>query len=88
MENGYSGTVSCAELGDNSGMEDLGTGLDSPIYIFYSLIPRPPRPAFVACRMKSRGRPGQTYHVMRAAADVMFSVLMSGFVLSPSLFFP
>lgn len=31
METGYSGTVSCAELGDNSGMEDLGTGLDSPI---------------------------------------------------------
>jgi len=26
--------------------------------------------------------------VMHAAADVMFSLLTSGFVLSPSLFFP
>jgi len=38
--------------------------------------------------MKSGGRPGWTYHVMRAAADVMFSLLTSGLVLSPSLFFP
>jgi len=28
------------------------------------------------------------YRVMRAAADVMFSLLTSGFVLSPSLSFP
>ena len=28
-----------------------------------SLVPRPPRPAFVACSTKSRGRPGWTYHV-------------------------
>ena len=34
------------------------------------------------------GRPGRTYHVMRATADVTFSLLASGFVLSPSLFFP
>ena len=47
----------------------------------FSLVPRPPRPAFVACSTKSGGRPGQTYHVM-------FSLLTSGFVLSPSLFFP
>ena len=53
-----------------------------------SLVPRPPHPAFVACSTKSGGRPGQTYHMMRAAADVMFSLLTSGFVLSPSLFFP
>ena len=53
-----------------------------------SLVPRPPRPAFVACSTKSGGRPGRIYHVMRAATDVMFSLLMSGFVLSPSLFFP
>jgi len=53
-----------------------------------SLVPRPPRPAFVTCSTKSGGRPGWIYHVMRAAADVMFSLLMSGFVLSPSLFFP
>ena len=54
-----------------------------------SLFPRPPRPAFVTCSTKSGGRPGWTYHVMRAAADVTCHVmLMSGFVLSPSLFFP
>jgi len=53
-----------------------------------SLVPRPPRPVFVACSTKSRGRPGQIYHVIRAAADVMFSLLTYGFVLSPSLFFP
>jgi len=53
-----------------------------------SLVPRPPRPAFVACSTKSRGGPGRTYHVMRAAADVMFSLLTSVLVLSPSLFFP
>ena len=38
-----------------------------------SLVPRPPRPAFVACSTKSGGRPGRIYHVMRAVADVMFS---------------
>jgi len=53
-----------------------------------NLVPRPPRPAFVACSTKSEGRTGRIYHVMCAAADVMFSLLMSGFVLSPSLFFP
>ena len=37
---------------------------------------------------KAEGRSGWIYHVMRAAADVMFSLLTSGFVLSPSLFFP
>jgi len=37
--------------------------------------------------MKSGGRPGRIYHMMRAVADVMFSLLTSGFVLSPSLFF-
>ena len=53
-----------------------------------SLVPGPPRPAFVAYSTKSRGRPGRIYHVMRAAANVTFSLLTSGFVLSPSLFFP
>jgi len=38
----------------------------------HSLVPRPPRPAFVACSTKSGGRPGQIYHVMCAAADVMY----------------
>jgi len=28
------------------------------------------------------------YHVMHATADVLFSLLTSGFVLSPSLFIP
>ena len=37
---------------------------------------------------KAGRRPGQIYHAMHAAADVMFSLLTSGFVLSPSLFFP
>jgi len=37
---------------------------------------------------KAGGRPGQIYHVMCAAADVTFCLLTSGFVLSPSLFFP
>ena len=37
-----------------------------------SLVPRPPRPAFVACSTKSGKRPGQIYHVMRAAADVTY----------------
>ena len=37
---------------------------------------------------KAGRRPGQTYPMMRAAADVTFSLLTSGFVLSPSLFFP
>jgi len=32
--------------------------------------------------------PGRIYHVMRAAADVMFSLFTSEFVLFPSLFFP
>ena len=50
-----------------------------------SLIPRPPHPAFVACSAKSGGRPGRIY---QAAADIVFSLLTSGFVLSPSLFFP
>jgi len=53
-----------------------------------SLVPRPPCSAFVACSMKSGGRPGRIYHMMCAVADVMFSLLTSGFVLSPSLFFP
>jgi len=52
-----------------------------------SLVPRPPRPAFVTCS-KKRGKAWTDYHVMHAAADVMFSLLMYGFVLSPSLFFP
>jgi len=30
----------------------------------YSLVPRPPCPAFVACSMKSRERPGRIYHVV------------------------
>jgi len=37
---------------------------------------------------KAGRRPGRIYHMMRAAADVTFSLLTSGFVLSPSLFFP
>jgi len=37
---------------------------------------------------KAGRRPGRVYHVMCAAADVMFSLLTSWFVLSPSLFFP
>jgi len=37
---------------------------------------------------KAGRRPGQIYPMMRAAADVTFSLLTSGFVLSPSLFFP
>jgi len=37
---------------------------------------------------KAGGRPGRIYHMMHAAADVMFSLLTSGFVLSPSLFLP
>ena len=48
----------------------------------------PPRPAFVACSTKSGVRPGRIYHMMRVAADVTFILLTSGFVLSPSLFFP
>ena len=56
--------------------------------LLLNLIPRPPHPAFVARSTKSGGRHGRTYHMMRAAADVMFSLLTSGFVLSPSLFFP
>ena len=41
----------------------------------------------VACSTKSGGKPGRIYHMMCAAADAMFSLLTSGFVLSPSLFF-
>ena len=37
---------------------------------------------------KVRRRLGRIYHVMCVAADVTFSLLTSGFVLSPSLFFP
>ena len=36
---------------------------------------------------KVGGRPGWIYHMMHATADVTFSLLISGFVLSPSLFF-
>ena len=42
----------------------------SPTRSEVSLVPRPPRPAFVACSMKSGGRPGQTYHMMRATAEL------------------
>ena len=38
--------------------------------------------------MKAGRRPGRIYYVMHATADVTFSLLTSGFVLSPSLFFP
>ena len=48
-----------------------------PHILEVSLVPRLPRPAFVACSTKSRGRPGQTHHVMRAAADVTFSLIYS-----------
>ena len=44
-----------------------------------SFVPRFPRPAFVACSMKSGERPGRIYHVMCATADVMFSLLTFGF---------
>jgi len=37
---------------------------------------------------KAGGRPGWIYHVMRAAADIMFSLFTSGLVLPLSLFFP
>ena len=37
---------------------------------------------------KVRRRLGRIYHVMCVAADIMFNLLTSGFVLSPSLFFP
>ena len=37
---------------------------------------------------KAGGRPGRIYQVMRAAADVTFSLLTSGFVLSPSFTLP
>ena len=57
-------------------------------YNTISLVLRPSCPAFVACSTKSGRRPGRTYHVMRAAADVTFSLLTSVLVLSPSLFFP
>ena len=39
-----------------------------------SLVPRPPRPALIACSTK---RPGRTYHVMRAAADVTYYTVAS-----------
>jgi len=38
--------------------------------------------------MKSGRRPGRIYHMMHATTDVMFSLLTSGFFLSPSFFFP
>ena len=37
---------------------------------------------------KVGGRPGRIYHMMRTAADITFSLLTSGFVLSLSVFFP
>ena len=37
---------------------------------------------------KVGGRPGRIYHVMYDAADITFSLLTSGLVLSLSLFFP
>ena len=37
---------------------------------------------------KVRRRLVRIYHVMCVTADVTFSLLTSGFVLSPSLFFP
>ena len=36
-----------------------------------SLVPSPPRPAFVTRSMKSGERPGRIYHVMHAAAEVI-----------------
>ena len=53
-----------------------------------SLVPRPPCPALSLAVRKAGGRPGRIYHIMRAIVDVTFSLLTSGFVLSPSLFFP
>ena len=40
-----------------------------------SLVPRPPRPAFVTCSTKNGGRPGRIYHVMRASADFTYARL-------------
>jgi len=53
------------------------------LYMWASIVPRPPRPAFIACSTKI----GWIYHMMRATAASP-SVFTSGFVLSPSLFFP
>jgi len=41
----------------------------------------------LAARKMGR-RLGRIYHVMRAAADFTYCLLTSGFVISPSLFFP
>jgi len=62
--------------------------LTDVLRVVSSLVPRPSRPALVACSTKSGGRPGRIYHVVCAAADVTFSLLTSGIALSPSLFFP
>ena len=45
------------------------------------LISRTPRPAFVACSMKSEGKAWMDLHVMRAAADITDSV--NTYVFSP-----
>ena len=73
-------------------VDALATNCAAEFLVLYtaqsSLVPRPPCPAFVTCSTKVGRRPGQIYHVMRATADIMFSLLTSRFVLSPSLFFP
>ena len=51
-----------------------------------SLVPRPHAQLLSLAVRKVRRRPGRIYHMMRAAADVTFSLLISGSVLSP--FFP
>ena len=40
--------------------------------LFLASFPGLHAPAFVACSTKSGGRPGRIYHVIRAAADVMY----------------
>ena len=42
------------------------------LYVLTLHIPRLPHSPFVACSMKSGGRPGRIYHMMRAAADVLY----------------
>jgi len=44
------------------------------VHLFASLVPRPPCPALSLAVRKAGGRPGRIYHVMRAAADVTFSL--------------
>jgi len=59
-----------------------------PLLLWLALFPGLHAQLLSLAVRKAGRRPGRIYHVMRTAADVTFSLLISGFVISFSFFFP